>query len=868
MRSGATMKTIPAAALLTALAWAAVAPVGAADGLASVKSREAFAPPAGMTSEFADLVNQLREKDAKGRIDFVASRHKERGNEIFVLKDESAEAIEAYVWLSSWSPAVIAAVKAAGAEITEEDPERLLLQAWVPLEKVEAIAAVPGVRHLRRPSYGVTALGAVTTEGDSALGTRFIRSLSAVGGVGSISGAGTRIGVISRGLYNGLFPYQTLAQAGARADSRVQSKDLPPYTGTVNPPLGPTSAFLGGVRIFPQSHISHDIGGVGVRDLSTIPEGAAMLEILYDIAPGAQYFYGRGNTDIELRTVRNTLLGQGVNLFVDDVVFYDSGRFDGTSAVSRQAQSIVLRNNVAYVTATGSYTPPTANGVNAEGTVTNRFPLFINGYFSPLPGFGDSKFHNFANTTSATQVDNSLTVAPLNGVLDVILVWDDVWDDANPRASIDMDLFLFNENALDQGSVIAFSSDLQNGVGRPIERITRRVDISQNYWLTISRKDSVNSANTLFTLVILQGIVSAQDAKYLTHGIAGNNGDALPPVITVGAVDATEGVFSADVTTVPGLNPGPGLIDQGRFIRWFNEQRTPSVVSYSRVSTRSSTYVNELGQTFVGPFFGTSPAAAHIGGLIALLKEDFPRINAWDYYSILRDTSITTSGYPNATPLNEQQLAVYANAPRYLRVNGLDTWLNLQEEEAASGGRRPRRAPVAMFGEANGWESSAAMALPFASPDFGQSPMGIELSPGGRQNVFGFWQTPLLELPADDGSMSTELRSDRLYELTVRVGSNETDPLRVPDFRLRLTSGQNNESALLTIAGTTADAAVPPTTIAGKTYTLYYRPTNEKVAREGVRFAFDLIHFNERDNSNATLFLQDVQFRELNVPAE
>ena len=826
------------------------------------------APHPKMTSEFFHLVQSLKAGSGVERARMAAANGVDGSpSPVVRLKGENRDIVETYIWLTSWDESVRQRVAKAGAEITGEDKSRYLLQAWIPLDRLEKIASIDGVRQLRRPSYGISAAGTIQTEGDTNLNTNFVRS------IGRLTGNGINVGVISRGLFNSVLPvedggpFQEPGVAGANTDLRVSSGNLPAYPG--GPDDDPISGYLGNVSVFPQTLSVHEISngvdentGYGTLEGTPMAEGAAILETIHDIAPDATLYYADGTTDVDVETGRNWLLSQSlrgkVDMIVDDMIFYDSGRYDGTSTVSRRAQQIALQDDVVYITAAGNFTPPVTTSDTGIGLKASRFPLFVNGHFSPRTGNSNTKFHNFAAGSTPGVRDESLTVRSQSGFIDVILVWDDIWDEQNPRASDDLDLYLVNVGDFTTLNPVASSTDVQNGFGRPIERITFPAPSAGNsYSLIISRKDLTNSAPTLFSLVILRGVVDATDIKYLTHGVAGNNGDALPPVISVGAIDAVKGVNNIAADSVPGTSPGPGRSFANDFVKWYTTQAVPAVVCYSNTdsfSSRSST---------LGRFVGSSAAAAHVGGLVALLRHGYRQVPSFEFYDLLRDTDVDpTLPFPTATQILTEQLAVYQNAPKYLRVNGYDSYVNVGvglESKKSS-----RSTIVSTYGASGKWEASTPLEE-FNPPSFSESPMGIGLSPNGQQDVFGFWQTGLLELPDGNGGKTTELRTDRLYALKARVGTDESNPILVPDFRLRMTTGGVDESALLVIAGENANAANTPNTIGGKEYTLYYKPSNAEVAKQGIRFAFDLIHFDPKDNSNATLYLQEVSFSELEL---
>lgn len=822
----------------------------------------------GMTSEFHSLLGQLSGKSSGERAKFLTEHMPEgRAFPIVALRGDDLGEIETYIWLEEWDPALLKSLEKEGVEITGEDPVRYLVQGWIAIEDADRIASLPGVRHLRRPSYGIPSAGAVTSEGAANLNVSFIRNL------GNVNGLGVKVGVISLGLFNNSFPLQ-FVQDGSNEDSRIFSGDLPRDPRTER---GLTSGFFGATRVFPANFSAHDLTSFpdffnepeGVYGRA-FPEGAAILETILDIAPGysqepempTEFLYGDGRTDIAVIQARNWMtqvLPESLrpDIIVDDMVFFDAGRFDGSSRVSRHAQQLALDPalNLTYVTAVGNYIPREA-GVDMPGSVgiiPDRSPVFVNGHFSPVDNQAAQRFHNFASGSLVGFRDEALGIRPVNGVIDVVLVWDDVWDDQNPRAKKDLDLYLLPLDNLSIDAAVATSTDLQNQSGRPIERITASV-FTRDYGLVIARKDNRDVSSIPFTLVVLQGNVLANaGADYITHGVPLNNADAPPPVISVGALDATRGVDTMAATSIPGLNPGPGRTLSNDFFRWYSNQKAPTVVSYSNTSSRSAPV-----------FAGSSAAAAHVGGLLRLLRHAYPEVPGFEWYNILTDTRVPLfQPFPNATAINTADLAPYGNAPTYLRVNGFDTWANLRDQLAEDPSKAvPRVTFVPTHGDlAASWQKSDG-THGFNEPVFGDAAQGLTISPGGEDYVFGYIQTPVLELGSGE-ERTHKLDADKYYELTVRVGCDESNPLRVPHFRLRFFSTRNDESTMYVAASLNPDADNMPTSISGREYKLLYSPSSQDIADHGVRFAFDLLHFDPNDNADATFYIQEVTLREL-----
>ena len=138
---------------------------------------------------------------------------------------------------------IVAELEATGVRIERVAEEQDIVQAWLPFDEIDTVAAMANVKQIRLPDYGFTQAGSVTTAGDTILGAAAARSAH------GIDGSGIRVGVISDGV-EGLAASQS-------------SGDLPAVNTTTCNEVSesPTSA------------------GAGA-------EGTAMLEIVHDLAPG------------------------------------------------------------------------------------------------------------------------------------------------------------------------------------------------------------------------------------------------------------------------------------------------------------------------------------------------------------------------------------------------------------------------------------------------------------------------------------------------------------------------------------------------------------------------------------------------------
>src|SRR5579859_759029 len=202
------------------------------------------------------------------------------------------------------------------------------VQALLPITMIGQVASLPFVRYIRLPDYGVKSTGSVDTQGDSILKANLVRQQF------GLDGTGVRVGVISDGI-GGIFATGcTSCGANSATPSPIMSGDLPNATGTRNS-SGVLTSVSGGIiaQSFPSSSpnleppATDTASGLGA-------EGTAMLEIVHDLAPGAQLYFANASdgTSLSFQQAVN-FLAANTDVVVDDISF-QAPPFDGTSAVS------------------------------------------------------------------------------------------------------------------------------------------------------------------------------------------------------------------------------------------------------------------------------------------------------------------------------------------------------------------------------------------------------------------------------------------------------------------------------------------------------------------------------------------------------
>ncbi|HWW86445.1 MAG TPA: hypothetical protein VNZ26_22780, partial [Vicinamibacterales bacterium] len=188
----------------------------------------------------------------------------------------------------------------AGVTLEISDAQRRRLQARIPASRLQAVAALPFVTFIRLPTYARRHTGSVTSEGDLILQAAAARKQF------SVDGTGVRVGVISDGL-KGIFA-TNCANCGGVGGGPISTGDLPDSTGTRNS-AGVLKSSSGGIngQTFPSSGDLEGLPTTACGFAGAGAEGTALLEIVHDLAPGAQLSFANGDTDAAFEQAVNAL---------------------------------------------------------------------------------------------------------------------------------------------------------------------------------------------------------------------------------------------------------------------------------------------------------------------------------------------------------------------------------------------------------------------------------------------------------------------------------------------------------------------------------------------------------------------------------
>ena len=452
------------------------------------------------------------------------------------------------------------------AKVENTDKKNGLAAAWVDVSMIESLAALDAVVSLREVIPPVVWEGSSLSQGDALLNTNNVRNTFGA------DGTGIKVGIISDGVDH-------LASA-------VMSGDLP----------GGTSA----VQV-----LSNTVGG---------DEGTAMLEIVHDLAPGAElYFHDCGNNTIAFNEAITELAQAGCDIICDDIGWLTEPFFEDGS-IARHIESIMSTYGLLYVSSAG-------NAANDH----------YQGHFEDL---GIDLFGDECLTAdfSGDGTDPFLYLQ-VRAHASMIVVME--WNDAFGNSGNDYDLEIYDT---DTGNYLGGSYFVQQGSGHdPVEYIVYTNDSSSAQNITVRACKYYDPDTQVLAADKILEIYTYGCYTYPTNTVASDSifgHPAVPGVLSCGAIDGN----SEDSEY--------GLIEnfssQGPVTMISETRQKPDICGIDGVSVTGA-------GGFPNPFYGTSAAAPHIAAVAALLKSAFPTESSSNIRKMILDNGadLGISGYDN-----------------------------------------------------------------------------------------------------------------------------------------------------------------------------------------------------------------------------
>ena len=453
-----------------------------------------------------------------------------------------------------------------------------------------ALSASSDVISLSEPKGYHTNVGSVTSQGYVSHGANKVVA-------SGINGSGVKVGVLSD------------SASASRVAALIASGDLPANT----------------VVLPGQSGNGSD-------------EGTAMMEIVHDVAPGAQLFFATADpSQVQFATnIHDLRFTYHCDIIVDDISYFAESVF----------QDGIVASAVNEVTADGAlYFSSAANSGNltsgTSGTWEGDFT--VGGYSGPIitnAEGGQVPLNNFS-TAGSPQTYDTLTSPAQNGV------WLH-WADPNGGAFDDYDLFVLDAS----GTVVkGFSANPQTGTQDPLEYVYPSSSCG-----TANPSGYCPATGDRVVVALYQGNPVAMhvdtERAHLSIGTSGAtfghnagpntfsmaavywNAARRGPAPFVGGSTNPDEVFSSDGPRKLFFNQDGTAITPGNFLFATNGGQTfikPDAAAADGVSTATPGFT---------PFFGTSAAAPHAAGIAALVKSAAPSLTGAQIRSILTSTTL------------------------------------------------------------------------------------------------------------------------------------------------------------------------------------------------------------------------------------
>lgn len=316
--------------------------------------------------------------------------------------------------------------------------------------------------------------------------------------------------------------------------------------------------------------------------------GTHVAEIVHDMAPQAQLYLAKISTDVQLQQAVNDMVAAGVEVINHSVGWYGAAFYDGTGPIC-DAVNTAASNSIQWVNSAGN----------------DRLRHYL-GTFTDADA--DLR-HEFASG----QDYNTLT---LNAGASVTLVLN--WD-AYPTTSIDYDLYLYDGDPDAGGAIVARSENRQSGKGAsrypyPYETFKYTSSGGGTYYVVTTKIAASTTHLPLSLFSLGPNLTTRTTASSLAQPADCANS------LSVAATNLTDGLesFSAEGPTTDG-------------------RVKPELAAPNRVAT-----------SLTSSFAGTSAAAPHVAGAVALVIDQLglsPQQAAANVLATLRDAHTTGFDY-------------------------------------------------------------------------------------------------------------------------------------------------------------------------------------------------------------------------------
>lgn len=528
------------------------------------------------------------------------------------------------------SAALLSRLKSRGIVVLDVVARFRSIRARVPLDQLEAIAGDVDVKYVQ-PKQEALSVSA------SARASHAAASKSSVRDPGFAERA-ARV----RAQVSTAFPTlnrRTVQQPASPAAGPINSEgDTTHRADLVRTQLGVDGSGVGvcvlsdGVDALATEQAKGELPAVTVLpgQAGSGSEGTAMLEIVHDVAPGAQLFFagvgGAGGTIARFaQDILDLRANYGCDIMVDDISYLAESPFQKgqAPAVVSPTNGGVVTEAINTVTAQGAlFFSSAGNSGNLNDNQSGTWEGdFADGGASPGL-IGPGRLLDFDPGTGVTAYNTIPQDASNTAFL--------FWSDPLGGSANDYDLFVLDPTA---SIVLAASTDFQNGTQDPIEAVVGPALMPRNRLVVLRNPGAATRYLHLRT-----------NGGRLTFGTAGASfgHNAAESAFSVAATPAAR---SAGPPPNP-VGPFPSQFSAGNAVEIFSSDG-PRHVFYNADGTpiTPGNVLSGGGQLLAkpdataadgvrtglarfDPFFGTSAAAPHAAAIAALVKSKTPSLTA------------------------------------------------------------------------------------------------------------------------------------------------------------------------------------------------------------------------------------------------
>ena len=335
-------------------------------------------------------------------------------------------------------------------------------------------------------------------------------------------------------------------------------------------------------------------------------EGRALAQIVHDVAPGAELFFHSifdsndfANEESFSEAV-SALVGQGVDVIVEDAIVQAPFLQDGKAA---KAIEDAIDKGVTFVSAAGNN-----GGISYESVFDNSGEEFA---------IEDNNFqlHDF-DTGEGVDVFQDIEVTEEGTLIRPLVSWDEAIGEVNSEHI----LFLVNTPELpNENNIVGISIPPgESDINEPISEISYAPKKGEELYFVAARPVDADNSETSFFKWISSANGLSRTTKYEYIDESANNQTVYgqsnaPSSITVGATDIEN---PQQIRSYSSRGGSPIIFDsEGNRLAKFDSRSKPEVYAPDGVETNFPT------DSEFALFNGTSAAAPHIAGIVALMLE-------------------------------------------------------------------------------------------------------------------------------------------------------------------------------------------------------------------------------------------------------